>query len=398
MQFLATADQINMAFARLLAKHDKVSFATAWASCDGPAYKGLFYNKAKIAQAVVGTHFYQTDPEFIEAFLHNKSFRFVKQTDGVFHPKLYLFYGGDAWNAIIGSANFTNGGFRRNLEVATLLGDADDPDGTVRRQIDTTLKQYWKFGDLFSPAELKAYRIIAARTRERLKRAAGQFGKGEKGTLPVQTKLITWSWPEFYRKVLKDREDGVETRLEVLGRARTLFQENRHFCDMPDPDRKGIAGFSTDPAIGWGWFGSMKGAGEFKKQINRNSVHISRALDHIPLKGPVRKEHYMAYIHHYLRAYPHGRDGQATATRLLAMKRPDTFICIDSKNREALVKSLKISLRNKDYENYWDAVIERIRESNWWNAPRPTTGQAAQVWDNRAAFLDSIFYVGYGPV
>ena len=396
MQLLATADQINKAFARLLQKHDKVSLATAWASCDGPAYDGLFRHKAKIALAVVGTHFYQTDPEFIDAFLHNKSVCFVKQTDGVFHPKLYLFHGGDGWSAIVGSANFTNGGFRRNEEVATLFDEGDDPAGAVRRQIDAALKRFWTLGGSFSPDELKAYRVIAARTRERLKRAAGEFGKGKKGTLPVQTELITWAWQDFYRRVLQDREDGVETRLKVLGHARELFQKHSHFRDVPDHERKGIAGFSTDPAIGWGWFGSMKGAGEFKKQINRNSAHLSRALDQIPLEGPVRKEHYMAYIHHYLLAYPDGRDGQATATRLLAMKRPDTFVCIDSKNRAALVKSLKITLRNKDYENYWDAVIERVRESNWWNAPRPSSSKAARVWDNRAAFLDSIFYVGYG--
>jgi hypothetical protein len=345
---------------------------------------------------VIGSHFYQTDPDFIEAFLHNKSVRFVKQTGEVFHPKLYLFHSGDAWSAIIGSANFTNGGFRRNHEVATLIEEADDSDGVARRQIETALMRFWGLGGSFSPDELKAYRVIAARTRERLKRAAGEFSKGKAGTLPVQTKLITWSWADFYRRVLKDRENGVKTRLEVLGHARRLFREHSHFRDFPDEARKGIAGFSTDPAIGWGWFGSMKGAGEFKKQINRNSVNLSRALDQIPLDGPVRKAHYMAYIHHYLLAYPNGRDGQATATRLLAMKRPDVFVCIDSKNRAALVKSLKITLRNKDYENYWDAVIERVRESNWWNAPRPTSGQAAQVWDNRAAFLDSIFYVGYG--
>lgn len=398
MRLLETAAQINKAFVRLIGEHDKISLATAWASCDGPAYEKLFHHKAKIDRAVIGTHFYQTDPDFIQAFLHNKAVRFVKQTDGVFHPKIYLFHGGGTWSAIVGSANFTNGGFRRNEEAAVLFSQADDATGALRRQLGRALKRYWALGGTYSPEELKAYRVIAARTRQRLKRAAGEFGKGKPGTLPVQTKLITWSWHEFYRRVLKDREDGVETRLEVLDRARDLFQQHSHFRDIPDPDRKGIAGFSTDPVIGWGWFGSMKGAGEFKKQVNQNSVHLSRALDQIPLNGLVRKEHYLAYIHHYLRAYPHGRDGQATATRLLTMKRPDTFVCIDYKNRAELVRSLKITLRNKDYENYWDAVIERIRESEWWNAPRPTAAKEARVWDSRAAFLDSIFYVGYGPV
>jgi hypothetical protein len=76
------------------------------------------------------------------------------------------------------------------------------------------------------------------------------------------------------------------------------------------------------------------------------------------------------------------------------MKRPDTFVCIDAKNREGLKASLEISFRDKDYEGYWDQVIERIQVSEWWNAPRPVSGRASRVWDNRAALLDSIFYVG----
>ena len=61
----------------------------------------------------------------------------------------------------------------------------------------------------------------------------------------------------------------------------------------------------------------------------------------------------------------------ATATRLLAMKRPDTFVCLDSKNKSSLCKDFEITQSGLDYERYWDEIIIRIYDSNWWLNPEP---------------------------
>ena len=45
------------------------------------------------------------------------------------------------------------------------------------------------------------------------------------------------------------------------------------------------------------------------------------------------------------------------------------------------------------YEEYWDSIIERIvKEASWWSAPPPPPGVERDVWEARAALLDSIYY------
>jgi len=77
-----------------------------------------------------------------------------------------------------------------------------------------------------------------------------------------------------------------------------------------------------------GWFGSMIGAGEFKKRLNNSPANVDAALNHCPI---ARSRQFKAFSIRYELE----RAGVATASRLLAMKRPDLFICIDSKSRSA---------------------------------------------------------------
>ena len=137
----------------------------------------------------------------------------------------------------------------------------------------------------------------------------------------------------------------------------------------------------------------MFGAGVFKRLMNANNASLSRALDAIPFRGDVRREHYFNFIQDYVRAYPgRKRHGLATATKLLAMKRPDYFVCFDLENKDGLCRAFSIRLGHHDYERYWDSVIERIMISQWWTSPRPSGAKAAAIWDGRAAFLNSLYY------
>ena len=45
----------------------------------------------KIIKIVVGTHFFQTDPDFIKMFIGEKGVRFFKNQNELFYPKLYIF-------------------------------------------------------------------------------------------------------------------------------------------------------------------------------------------------------------------------------------------------------------------------------------------------------------------
>jgi hypothetical protein len=139
----------------------------------------------------------------------------------------------------------------------------------------------------------------------------------------------------------------------------------------------------------------MFGAGLFKNRVNNNDVNLSLALDAIPPTGEVLQEYYSQFVSYFARAFPTGLGhGLGTATRLLALKRPDYFVCFDSANRAGLCKAFDITLGHHDYERYWASIVERVVLSTWWNSPRPKNVKEMKVWDGRVAFLDSFYYLG----
>jgi hypothetical protein len=394
MRLLSTSASLETAFEQLIARHKKLSFAVAWASHNFPGYEELLKHERKIQKGTVGIHFYQTHPSFIEHFLSHKRVKFFKDSSELFHPKFYLFEtSAKDWSCLIGSANFTAAAFGKNVEVCLLFDASDDSSGTTKRSLDKTLACYWKLAGHFKIGELEQYRLLWKLFRQRRKSMAGDFNDRSGGKPPLLTPLLKMPWSTYYQRVLADRHHGIDKRIAVLEEARRLFDTKGSLSRMSKPERQGVGGFGREEDVPWGWFGSMFGAGVFKKLMNANSPGLSRGLDAIPMKGEVRREEYLRFIDAYVGAYPgRQRHGLATATRLLAMKRPDYFVCLDSENRNDLCKAFGIKLGRHDYEHYWDSVVERILISAWWMSPRPTGMRAGAIWDGRAAFLDSIYY------
>jgi HKD family nuclease len=108
---ITSSSALRAAFAKAAAEATEVRVATAWASMS----------------LVVGLDFDATDPAFLKHFSENRSeaeagapvktFR----DSGTFHPKVYLFNTRSAFTAIVGSSNFTDGGFGSNLEMNLLV-------------------------------------------------------------------------------------------------------------------------------------------------------------------------------------------------------------------------------------------------------------------------------------
>ena len=161
---------------------------------------------------------------------------------------------------------------------------------------------------------------------------------------------------------------------------------------MDSEVRKTVAGLPNSFDLRRAWFGSMRGAGYLYQAVNHQDEHLSRALDMIPLQGIVSRSDFDAFIVELMAAFPKGRHGVGIATRLLAMKRPDQFVCFDAKNQRELCKDFGIKLTGMDYRRYWDEVVEQIMDSPWWDSPRPHDPEEGVVWDGRAAMLDAIFY------
>ena len=207
--------------------------------------------------------------------------------------------------------------------------------------------------------------------------------------LPAQ---LNRTWPEFLKLILATKRKGHVVQgtangpgyLQTAERCQLLFAKYGHLAKMPVVDRQFIGGTTK----AGGWFGSMKGAGYFKERLNTAAASLDAALDHIPHTGAVSKRAF----DNFAANYRWERSGVGTASRLLAMKRPDVFLCVDAKNRSGIGKAFGVSASSlQTFEGYWN-LMQRIWRCPWNRTPRPRRALDHRVWDARVALLDSLYY------
>ncbi len=392
MKLVTTNTDLTAQLTRLIQTYPNIAFAVAWASANTSVFKMLVKHSARIKKAIIGTHFYQTHPNVLEEFIGSDNVRFILQRKGVFHPKFYLFWDEDKWEALIGSANLTSGAFESNSEIMALVNGLSEDSEKLKSKMLFLIEDYWQEATVADPNMVFAYREVWKRRQPVLRRLVGQYGKSDSKKTPFESSVMSMSWDHFYTAISDDQHHGFHDRCKMLQVVSTAFKKHDNFASMELGLRQFIAGLPTEFDEKWGWFGSMMGAGCFHKAVNNNEGHLSSALDYIPLHGLVFRDQYQNYLSEFIKSFPNGRHGIATASRLLAMKRPDQFVCIDSKNQKGLCRDFGIRKTGMDYERYWDEIIERIMDSSWWNSPRPVNIAQGIAWDGRTAMLDAIFY------
>ena len=53
------------------------------------------------------------------------------------------------------------------------------------------------------------------------------------------------------------------------------------------------------------------------------------------------------------------------------VQKSNCFVCVDSKNRAGLFRTLVVSDRDVTVETYWDTVIEPLHDTEWRASARP---------------------------
>jgi HKD family nuclease len=109
--------------------------------------------RSKISTMVVGLDFYTTSPSFLESFL--SVIRIGKALQGgTFHPKLYLFEIADRFGCVMGSSNFTRGGFGDNAELNICI-EGKESDAFFR-QVEVFIEEQEKHSDPITAPEIAA--------------------------------------------------------------------------------------------------------------------------------------------------------------------------------------------------------------------------------------------------
>lgn len=392
MELIIKSSKLESEFERLFLHYNHFYFITAWAGISSKHFDNLIKYRNKIEKIIVGIHFYQTHPNFIETFLHNKNVKFILNPQGIFHPKLYLFYNSIYdWEILMGSSNFTKEAFNKNTEANTIINCKDSNSTEFLQNAFKLIEDNWKISKPFSDEELKNYRSFWKKQRLKIKSLSGLYGSQEIAKQPsFKNSVINMTWDEFIAGVRKEGSHHLNIRLNVINNAKNLFNSVVHFHELGLNERKFIAGAKSDFAANSGYFGSMVGRGDFIHEIINNNKYISYALDQIPAYGQITRAHYDKFIFYFSNLFSNNYIG--VASRLLAMKRPDVFYCLTSKNQKRFCKDFNISKSEIDYKGYWEHVIERIFDSEWWLNPTITSKQEQKICNARAAFLDAIYY------
>jgi HKD family nuclease len=377
---------------------EHIDVAVAWAGKNA-IVDALIANKGKLRHVVVGTHMYQTDPDVLRRFMPIPEAKCMFPDGRLFHPKIYLFQTGQRVSALVGSHNLTAGAFDGfNIEASMCLeGEASAP---VLRDLVRYLKEGWAVAKTIDEEKfLFAYerQFEANKAKQKALRTFHRVKKSRPGATKPSPLAVTWT--EFVRQVRADKHHSVGDRIGVLERAGLLFQTNLSFAGMGRDERRAIAGTygSTETGIDklpWGWFGTMFGQGDFKNLVNNSPNLLSAALDKIPLEGDVQKQDYEVFAVLFKRAFQNKshKGGIATASRLLAMKRPDIFVAVNDANKRQLCDAFGVSYSTLDLSNYWERIVVPIQLSPWWGHERPRSPLAGSIWDSRAALLDCIYY------
>ena len=416
MKLLTDSKEFKSTFLDLFKKCKRFSFAVAWASPIEGIFQVILQNKRKIDKGIVGLHFYQTDSDFIREFIGSNKVKFFPLTSGTFHPKIYLFENNDGWTLIVGSANFTNAAFSKNYEASLMVTNNDTDAKKTLDAVVNILKEYKKKAKTFTKADLDRYEFISDQQQDMLDSFSDDDGE-KKNPSKIEfskpfylSKYSTLSWNEFRNRVEKETgKDGprFEKRIKLLCTVEKIFnkQDKRtgrylSFSEYTLDERRIIAGLKLNNEseyyykIAPGFFGQMSVSRKLYTFVSENSTCkiISKALDCIPREGLVEKKHYDKFVQEITSIK---NIALGIATRFLAMKRPDIFVCFDSANERRLCEDFGIKLstrKEKRFEDYWEKIICKIKKCKWWKLPRPAKGDDLIIWKNRAAFLDSISY------
>lgn len=361
MKLLKTSEEIGKAISRCIKEYSNISFAVAWIK-DNKIYQKLLKNKDKIQFSTVGIDFAGTDVNVLKDFQNSNKVKIYKG-EYTFHPKIYVFYENKKdYTVIIGSANLTNGGMLQNDECAILF--TVDDKGIFLKDILIQLKIYFNNAIIITEGIIneysKAYKDIKKNNeiiQKRLESTKQEINEAI---------YINLKWDEVSNNIRSSTYLNI--RIEVLDEIQDIFRNleknNKSLFYLMKNDeenfKKVIGRLGDYRAFG----------GLFTYDMKRPDDKIlSKYLSKIKL-GPINQADIFNQVKEYLQVMNEKNVNIGIATRLLAVKRPDLFLCVNDGNQNSIKElfGFKISGNNneKKIENYIK-LLKIIYNSDYFN-------------------------------
>ena len=204
-----------------------------------------------------------------------------------------------------------------------------------------------------------------------------------------------------YNRYLQDLSSGyqVPNCLKLLQEADRLLNQQTDLLESSVAERMLLAGmvdtstnkqYSFDIQV----LGGLTGFASFKKLVKNDPEGLNRLMKIIPKTGTVDGWHYLQFIdafQHWFRDNGHKQTYLYPATRLLSMKRPDQFIPLNEETNPIICDALEIkALKKQDFKRYWDEVITRIHQTEWFKMHRPMDESQLPFHRVRVALLERV--------
>jgi len=386
---LKSTREVHARFVSAITRAKKIWIASAWASDATTVAKALWAARDRIVALAVGVDFHQTDPAFLERF--RRYVRVHLCADGTYHPKIYLFQADDRFEGIVGSSNFTRGGFGANVESNLyLVGDLSEP---LFGELVKLVVEFAEGGERLTTAQVEDYRTAFLANRRTVAKAKTYRAPYRAAT--GWSARLDMPWHEFVAQLARRERyskhplfpgKGSIGYIGVIEHVQNIFRDKKRLAAMSVEERRKVAGLEG----AFRYFGSMSGAGYFKGCVLSTPEKLDLALDHIPTTGSVSREQFDRFKHALPRP---GMGSPGVGSRLLSMKRPDLFICINSENRRKLSEEYNIPKTElTTYDGYWK-LLEEVWRCPWFRSPRPE-GRERRIWEARVALVDAFYYDG----
>jgi len=376
------------------------SIAVAWATSNA-VFQAIKAHENKLGTMIVGIDFWQTHPDVLLWMKKSgKSNMFVGQAKGgVFHPKVFLFEFDDSKETdtlVIGSANLTAAAFSKNEEACVRV-KVEKNDRSAASLITGWTKNGIPI-DAFDISDYRKNYLVKGRSVRQLLNVRGSEEFRE------NPDLLKLSFEEYYMLCTKDPYHYFQSRLALLD-----------YCAKPNlsyDEFRCVAGLApslaTDNELEYGLFGSMGADASFRDTIfHRTHWQVMNALyQGLSSTGVItraRAEQFIKdvenHVNHCFGNQYKKTNHLSAASRLLAMRRPDLFFCVNGANSKRLADDLGITVNGKrgikTVDGYLDAV-EMLRNSSWGMSRPPSKAMAEEelnrCWNGRVAMIDALYY------
>jgi len=404
---ILNGDQTAISIKKFIASCKTFSIAVAWAT-ENSVWDQVKIHIRKAKHIVIGIDFFQTSPKVIEWLRRNApNITYIAdRRKGVFHPKIYLFeMKDDKLKLVIGSANLTYNAFTINDECCIRLDLKQTPNEVhqIFETIDKWIGQSTQVGNF----DVDKYKTNHHKNGREIKKLAGY----------LHSDLLEYSFTDYFNNCASEVDYfppsiTLNDRLDLLDLAQSQNIKHNDFCY--------IAGVHPIRVIAnppkWGYFGSMSLDKAFMQSVKDNKywTNIFNLYNGIPSVGnSINYTSFIAFVDNLdtiINNSPHHINNInhhfSAATRLLAMKRPDLFFCLNGGNKVAMAKDFAFvcnrgvvpSSNSANSINkpvvYWDVLTTIIKQSTWCQSPinGKWGNDMKRCWRGRIAMLDALYY------